>query len=259
LSALPDARWRSPPEPLPEVGADVHVWLLRLDVRGPRLRALERLLAPEERGRACRFHFEIDRDRFIARRGLLRVILGRYLGRAPESLRLGEGEYGKPHLLPEGGLPDLRFSLSHSRGVALIAVSLGRDVGVDLEGMRADVLEDDIPERFFSPRELTALRALPPEEQLAAFFRCWTRKEAYIKALGLGLQLPLDSFDVSVGPDEPPALLGTRPDPEQATRWSLVDLSPGPEHAGALVVEKPWGSLRRFVWRGSGGPTPRMN
>jgi 4'-phosphopantetheinyl transferase len=238
MSAQLDAPWPPPPRFPHAIGTAVHVWSLQLDRAPPLLEALERLLAPDERARAGRFRFAIDRERFTARRGLLRTILGDYLELAPESLEFGEAEHGKPYLVRAAVRCDLRFNVS--------------EVGVDVERLRPDVLDDDIPERFFSPREVAALRALEQPDQVAAFFRCWTRKEAYIKALGKGLQLPLDSFDVSLGPGEPAALLGTRPDPAQASRWSMQALSPDPAYAAALVVEKLsqdlHGSLHCWSW-----------
>jgi 4'-phosphopantetheinyl transferase len=252
MSARPDAPWPPPPRSHREIGTAIHVWSLRLDRARPRLTALERLLASEEREKAGRFRFAIDRERFIARRGLLRTILGDYLELMPESLVFGEAEHGKPYLMRAADERNLRFNVSHSSGLALLAVTEGREVGVDVERVRPDVLEDDIPERFFSPREVAALRSLAQPDQIPAFFRCWARKEAYIKALGTGLQLPLDSFDVSLGPGEPAALLGTRPDPTQASRWSMQTLCVDPAYAAALVVEQlprdPHGSLHCWSW-----------
>jgi 4'-phosphopantetheinyl transferase len=227
---------------------DVHVWRVVLDQPAIRLQSLWEQLAPEERDRAARFHFPKDRDRFVAARGLLRVILGAYLGVDPAGLRFTKNAYGKPALAEQRGPDDLRFNLSHSHELVLYAITRGREVGIDVEWMRPDLADEEIAARFFSPREVAALRALPEPQRLEAFFNCWTRKEAFIKARGEGLSLPLDEFDVSLAPGEPAALLGTCWDPHEAGRWSLRALSPGPGYAAALAVEgecddpmvRPW-------------------
>ena len=131
----------------------------------------------------------------------------------------------------------MRGYLSHAGDVALYAVTRGRRVGVDVERVVPDVAGSTVPEHIFSPRDVATLRALPLDEQTAAFFRCWTRKEAYVKALGAGFSLDLTSFDVSLTPGDPPALLATRPDPTEAARWSLHDVDAGPGYVAVLVVE----------------------
>jgi len=242
--------WPQRPRPphLPE--GEVHVWSIRVDLFASCLRALERGLSAEELDRARRFRFPIHRDRFIARRGLMRILLGHYLGVSYAEVLLRETERGKPVLAEGQGGDDLRFNLSHSDGLALVAVARNREVGVDVERMRREVMDDHLPEHFFSALEVEDLRALPEEHQLRAFFNCWTRKEAYIKAKGLGLHLPLDSFDVSLAPGEPAVLIGTRPDPGEASRWSMEALSPDPGYAAALVVESPCAQLHCWEWSG---------
>jgi 4'-phosphopantetheinyl transferase len=217
---------------------DVHVWRIALEVGDTLLSRLREMLADDERRRAERFHFDKDRRHFIAGRGSLRVLLARYLTRRPEEVRFTYTNYGKPMLADESNIGDVRFNLTHSHGLALLAVTRGRDLGVDVERLR-DMERDGEPlaERFFSPREAAALRSLPPELRREAFFHCWTRKEAYIKANGKGLALPLDQFDVSLHPGEPAALLATRHDPEEAARWSMHSLFPGEEYVGVLAVE----------------------
>ncbi len=149
----------------------------------------------------------------------------------------------------ESGEAPIRFNISHSRGVALYAVTCGREVGIDLEYMRSDLEVEQIAGRFFSRREIATLHALPAALRRYAFFLCWTRKEAYIKARGEGLSLALDQFDVSLIPGEPAALLGTRPDADEALRWSLLELTPGPpEYASALAVEGVGWSLALWQW-----------
>jgi 4'-phosphopantetheinyl transferase len=238
LPFAPPARLEAP---------EVDVWRAALD-HGPACdEELRRLLAPDECDRAARFHFEQDRRRFVAGRGLLRVILSSYLGITPHALRFNYGCKGKPALAMGGGDGRLRFNVSHSAGLALIAVTLDRELGIDVE--RIDpALPEDIAERFFSPSEVAKLRAIPPERQRDAFFACWTRKEAYLKAKGDGLAVRLDRFDVSLAPGEPAALLETRGDPAEASRWSLAELDPAPGYAAAIAIEGRGCRLRRWHW-----------
>src|SRR6185295_10633961 len=162
--------------------------------------------------RAGRFHFEKHRRHFVVGRGGLRYVLARYLDLKPEEFRFSYGEYGKP------ALEEIQFNMSHSHGVALFAVARDRELGVDVEHVRADFASEDIAQRFFSRVEVAAFNALQKEEQVAGFFRCWTRKEAYIKAIGRGLSEPLDAFDVTLAPGEAAALL--RAERGDVTRWS---------------------------------------
>jgi len=213
---------------------EAHVWLASLDDVTAHM--LEPTLSSDERDRAARYHFERDRSRYIVARATLRAILARYLGVAPADVRFVYGPHGKPALAPEHGV-DFSFNLSHAGDTALYAVTRGRRVGVDLEQILPDKADVGVAGRFFSPREVATLRALPPRPRHEAFFRCWTRKEAYVKARGDGLSLDLKSFDVSLAPVDPPALLATRPDPGEAARWSLYDVDAGPGYAAALAVE----------------------
>jgi len=229
--------WRSPPETLVLGCDEVHVWRAALDQTPSQIQSFLHNLAADEQARAERFYFERDRQHFIIARGVLRAILGGYLNRAPERLSFCYNSHGKPALAGESGVDAIRFSVSHSHGVALYAVTRGREVGIDLERIRLDLAVAEIAERFFSRREVAMLRTLPTAEQREAFFRCWTRKEAYIKARGEGLSLPLDQFDVSLAPGEPAAVLGTQRDPSEASCWSLQELSPAPGYAAAFAVE----------------------
>jgi 4'-phosphopantetheinyl transferase len=241
--------WLEGPErPLAREG-EAHVWRAGLEPGGPALRRLWEMLSADERRRADRFHFRRDREHFVAARGGLREILGRYTGAAPGSLRFSYDGFGKPSLsgpapgVEAGGAPP-RFNVSHSGGVALYAVTAGREVGVDIERVREDFAGLDIARNFFSPDEVAALSALPAGERAAAFFDCWTRKEAYIKARGQGLSHPLHLFTVSLTPGRPAALLRTDDDPAEAARWSLVELFPGEGYRAALAVEGEVSSLR---------------
>jgi 4'-phosphopantetheinyl transferase len=232
----PTPPWRSAPETLLLRRNEVHVWRAALDVPESDVRRLGSTLAGDERQRAERFVFQRDRTHFVVARGLLRVLLGRYLEHDPQRLRFVYGTYGKPELATVSGGTDLRFNVSHSHGLALYAVTRQRDIGVDVEGIRPEVAQETIAEHFFSPREVAVLRALPATLQATAFFACWTRKEAYIKARGDGLSLPLDQFVVSLAPGESAALLYTGWDPQEAARWALQNLAPGPGYMAAVAV-----------------------
>jgi 4'-phosphopantetheinyl transferase len=228
--------WRPAPETLTLNNDEVHVWRAPLDVPELSVRSLWYLLAGDECQRAERYVFEKDRKHFVVARGLLRVLLGRYLGQDPQHLRFTYGPHGKPALATDTGGDTLRFNVSHSYGLALYGVTRGREIGVDVEHIRPEVAQETIAEHFFSPREVTILRALPISLQALAFFACWTRKEAYIKATGDGLALPLDQFDVSLAPGEPAALLRTAWDPQEAARWAMHDLAPAPDYRAAVAV-----------------------
>lgn len=228
----------SVPTQWPELRADeAHVWRAALEQPPAEVERLSRHLSADEMARAARFRFPLHRDHFIVARGLLRLIIGRYLQVAAPSLTFAYSPYGKPQLAGAFENSNLRFNLSHSHELVLYALTRRRDLGVDVERLRADVVGEGIAERFFSAAEIKALRALPEESQVEAFFNCWTRKEAYIKAIGEGLSHPLDQFDVSLAPGEPARLIGTRGDPQELERWSLFDLAPGDGYAGALIVE----------------------
>jgi len=235
-----DARRRfprcDPPDGLTLTHDDVHVWRVALEAHEGVARQLEDSLAADEQLRADRFEFARDRRRFVVRRGALRVVLGWYLGTSPEQLQFECSRYGKPSLAAQAGVPPIRFNLAHSAELAVIAVTHGREVGVDVERLdtRFDSLE--IAERFFSPREAAGLRGRSRSAQTRAFFHCWTRKEAYLKARGLGVTWPLDRVEVSASPGHA-ALLSVFDDPAELSRWSVQDLNPEPGYVGALVAE----------------------
>nr|QEO74446.1 4'-phosphopantetheinyl transferase [uncultured bacterium] len=194
--------------------------------------AAAELLSTDERDRAARFRFDHHRDRFVIAHGALRVILGRYLRGAPAAVELDVGASGKP-FAPR---TDLRFNLSHSGTEALVAVTAGRDVGCDIEEISERVPIDRLAARFFSLADQAALAAFQADDRRAAFFRCWTRKEAYVKAVGDGLSLALDRFDVTV--TGPATLLATRPDASEAGRWAMVDVPCPSGYAGAVCVAR---------------------
>ena len=247
MEPIPDT-WDSPPRYTVLTGADVHVWKSPLNPPMLLVRDLEQRLAPDECDRADRFVRAEDRSRFIVGRGVLRTILGGYLGRDPDQLHFRYSPSGKPVLSAESGSHSIRFNVSHTRDIALYAVTIGREIGVDLERIRADFGTEEIAARFFSAREVAALCALTPPYRLEAFFTCWTRKEAYLKARGEGLSLPLDRFTVSLAPGHPAALLEVLDDPEESARWSLRQLFPGADHVAALAVEGRDWHLKCWQW-----------
>src|ERR1700722_4961199 len=240
--------WSSPPRTLVLDCDEVHVWRATLNQSASQIEGFLHTLAPDERARASRFHFAKDREHFIVARGVLRAVLGCYLHRAPEYLSFCYGTHGKPDLARQSDEDAIRFNLSHSHGLALYAVARGRQVGIDIEHIRLDLAVAEIAKRFFSRRDVAMLLALPTEVQRQAFFRCWTRKEAYIKALGEGLSLPLDQFDLLPAAGKPDTAPGAQQDPSDATRWSLKELTPASGYAASLAVEGHDWRLACWQW-----------
>lgn len=247
-STFSAARWLFPPESPTLAGGEVHVWRIELDVPESKVKGLRQTLGVDERARADRFHFDRDRRRFIVGRACLRAILGRYLRIKPEDLRFSYSQNGKPTLADEFGDYGINFNLSHSHELALLGVTLYAEIGIDIERRRSDFDFEEIAERFFSPREAMRLSGLPLELRGEAFFKCWTRKEAYIKGRGEGLSHRLDQFDVSLAPGEKAALICTRPDAAEANRWTLQELAPGFDYTSALAVKGPIVSLQCWAW-----------
>lgn len=212
----------------------VHIWLVDLALPVQAFEECFSFLSPEERERAARFHFEKDRNHYIAGRGLLRKLLGDYLNVSPAALSFSYNRYGKPLLTPPA--PELQFNLSHSHGWALLGFTLRAELGVDIEKMRPDFATREIAERFFAPDEVAVLASLDASQQAQAFFKCWTRKEAFIKAHGIGLSFGLDKFSVAFAPGVAPALLRCDLDANAAGQWSIVDLPVPPNYLGALAI-----------------------
>lgn len=238
--------WIGPPENLTLDQNQVDVWRVSiLDFPPDSVRWMESMLSAEENRRAARFHFEIDRHRFILSHGALRDILARYLYISPEDVQFEIGEHGKPIISSK---PGLDFNLSHSGDFALIAIGNGHKIGVDVEKHRHDMEYEKIAQRFFSEREKIELKKLSTDQKVIGFFNCWTRKEAYIKAQGLGLLLPLDDFDVSLTPNQPAILHATRPDPQEASNWILFSVQVHPDHTGAVAVNGKNMRLRLWDW-----------
>lgn len=215
---------------------EVHLWRVDLAAVAGGEHRWAQMLSEDERARAARFHFERDRQRFTATRALLRMILGSYIGADPKALQFRYSDKEKPSLISENAGSPVEFNVSHSGTTALLAFARGRALGVDVELMRQDFDHAAIAARFFSEDEQRQLAALAPADRYEGFFRCWTRKEAYIKAVGTGLSLPLHQFDVSLKPGDENALLCTRPDGAEAALWSMRDIPAGDGYVAALCV-----------------------
>ena len=218
---------------------DFELIVTRLDVGPDAVHAAAALLSADERRKAGRFVFERDRRRFTVARATLRELLASRLGTPPELVELAHGARGKPALAPTFSHDDLRFNLSHCEDVAVYALSRGHEVGVDVEAVRVMPDGDDIAARFFSARERDAYRGLDAHDKPLAFFNCWTRKEAFVKALGHGLYHPLDSFDVSLMPGEPGRIIRVGETDGEHCGWQLCSFVPCSGFVGAVVIERP--------------------
>jgi len=235
---------------------EVQLWRLDLESLAAGEKRWQQLLSAEERARAKRFIATQVRQHFVATRGLLRILLGGYSQADPASLTFQYSAKDKPSLAHPHAESGISFNLAHSGAVALLAFARRREVGVDVEQVRPDVDIEGIAHRFFSPNEQKQLAAVRAEDRVEAFFRCWTRKEAYVKAKGEGLGMPLDQFDVSVAEGTGRyqvrnALLTTRPDGSEAARWSLREIGVGPGYVAALCVAGC--DFRVRNWDGSEG------
>jgi|HubBroStandDraft_4_1064222.scaffolds.fasta_scaffold97827_2 4'-phosphopantetheinyl transferase len=221
---------------LPLPAEDVQLWRVDLEAVRDSESRWQRLLSSDESNRASRFHSQRDRQHFVAVRAILRKILSAYLGTDPAGMRFSYSKKEKPSLDAPHKDSGITFNVSHSGGKALLAFARWREIGVDIEQVRRDVDLEAIARRFFSPHEQEQLAAFPPQERADTFFRCWTRKEAYIKATGDGLSLPLSQFDVSLAAGDSSALLATRPDASEAQQWLLREVPGGTGYVAALCA-----------------------
>lgn len=239
--------WQIPTDwPTLEVD-QVHLWHVDLDQTAGVVMGYSRVLAPDEESRAERFRFERHKRRFIVGRAVLRKVLGSYLDLNPAQVSFGYGHKGKP-FVDSSINPLLRFNLSHTDELMVLAVSLKREIGVDVEFMRPISDIDQLADHCFSETELRTFRQVSARHRRAAFFRCWTRKEAYIKAIGDGFSAPLKGFDVSLLPGAEACLLRVEADPGEVERWSMCAFEPAPDVQGALVAAgKDW-NVHYFRW-----------
>lgn len=228
----PELLWPAATGARPISADEVHVWACDLSEEAD-LCSLESLLSCEERTRACRFVFKIDRKRYTVAHGSLRRILAGYLNCTPEELRFAQNERGKPILIGNHA-NELQFNLTHSNDLALLALSPTSEVGVDVELIRP--ISADVAKRFFSEYEQQRLQQSNIAEWCESFFTCWTRKEAFLKGVGFGLTIPLNSFDVSVGTNEPARLVSVRDGHADKSAWIMEHLAPAVGYLGALAV-----------------------
>jgi 4'-phosphopantetheinyl transferase len=232
--------WAGNPGQLILADEDIHVWRANLECDSASLHSFETTLAPEEKARPGRFRLPRDRNSFIATRGILRNLLGKYIGCVPSEVVLKYGDRGKPSL-DLAQHRTIQFNVSRSHGLALFAFAVERSVGIDVELVRHNFPATEIAARYFSPTEIEELKALPPSHFYEGFFLCWTRKEAYVKARGEGMLIPLDSFRVSLAPGQPERLESI-----DSSRWSLHSVTPDPKYAGALVAERAGAKVTRI-------------
>lgn len=233
---ISDANFEPAPS-MPMAEDEVHLWRVDLDKVADAESRWRTMLSPDERTRADRFKFTRDRQNFTATRALLRILLGSYLTEDPKQLSFVYGKNEKPSLGLSHGPEVMQFNVSHSGARALIAIARGRPLGVDIEQIREDIDYVSLARRYFSPSEQAALSVFTASDQCRGFFRCWTRKEAYIKAQGAGLALPLNAFDVSISATEENVLLATRPDANEVSLWSVRAIAVGEDYEAAVCVK----------------------
>lgn len=235
---------------------DVHIWFASLDRTLAELESLETLLSEDEIARAGRFSFLVDRERYVAGRGILRRLAGSYTGRRPQDIAFIYGEQGKPALGNQNGPGSsefLAFNVAHTRSHIVFAFTRLPAIGIDLECTDREVDFTAVAQRFFSTREVQELESLPDAQRSEGFFLCWTRKEAYVKARGGGLQIPLDSFDVSLTPGEIPRLRAA-----DGGRWRFASFAHEPNCVGAVVVTQPVTEITYFDWDGLDARRPSV-
>ena len=225
---------------------EIHVWSIDLDPPPDRVDRLSRLLAEDEQARAARFRFDRHRRQYAVGRGALRTLLAFYLGTRPELIGFTYGPRGKPFLAEPFAAGGLQFNLSNSDEMALVGLVQGVEIGMDVEYLKPMPDCEQISERFFSASERQVLRGIPGRAKEETFFNCWTRKEAYLKAVGEGLAAPLDSFDVTLAPGDPPRMLTHEGDAERAARWFFHHLVPAEKYVGAVAIEG--GAWEVKVW-----------
>ena len=212
--------------------AEVHLWSSTLSLRESSRRQLYQTLSEEERGRAARFRFAQDQHAYVTSRGLLRAILSRYLNEAPDQIAITYGSNGKPYL---SGSP-VCFNVAHSRQLVVFALAREERLGIDIEHIQPMENLEEVARQFFSLAEYEDLLQIPEHQRVDAFFRCWTRKEAYVKATGKGLQTELDRFQVSLKPDEPTRFVAMADGRNNPCEWSLLDWVPEKGYAGAIAI-----------------------
>ena len=220
--------WLKAPTNVELLSNEVHIWRENLDNVKPLLEDFAQVLSEDELVRARRFHFEQHRQRFIAGRGILRNILGRYLNIEPSQINFGYEPRGKPFLDESCNQINLKFNLSHSQNYALYVMSLNNSIGVDLECISSKTDVVSLAQRFFSPSEFAVIESVSPEQQQQLFFRYWTCKEAYLKATGTGLR-DLQKVEIYLTLEQPAEL-------NNSDEWNLVEIKPFSDCAATVAV-----------------------
>lgn len=237
--------WNHAPVQLTLQPGLVHIWRAELQVPTSDLSSYISILSKEERARANRFYFQKDRNQFAVGRSILRQLIGKYAGVDPKGIQFEYSEFGKPSC-PQ--IANLKFNLSNKNGLALIGFTLEAEIGVDLEEIQPNIAVASIAENFFAQKEREAILRLPEDQQVAAFFHCWTCKEAFIKAHGQGLSLALDQFEVEVHPEIPAALKKVNWEPAIADKWDIQAFIPQINFAGAVVLDRVIDQIEYFSW-----------
>jgi len=225
--------WKQPTQNLSLAPNQIHIWRMFLNQPTEKTQQLSQILSPEENNKANRFYFEKDRHKFILSRGTLRTILSQYLNFPPQNLKFTYSKQGKPTLLTE---TPIYFNLSHSHEITLYAITLNREIGIDLEFLRPITEAENIVKNYFSNKESALFNTISSDQKPEAFFNAWTRKEAYLKATGQGLSQPLKEVEVNFTPGEPAKLLSIKGDTQKASEWTLKHLIPHPNYIACVAI-----------------------
>lgn len=223
-----------------------HIWSAVLNYDIQKLKIFFDLLDADEQVRANRFHFEKDRNQFIASHGILRKILSGYLNISPEKIIFSYNEFGKPFIANQS---DIQFNLSHSKNITLIAITKNYSIGVDIEYIKQTRDIEAIAERYFSTHECSALKQLPTEERQKAFFNGWSRKEAFLKAHGQGLSYSLEKVEVSLATNEPAKFIAIHDANENISEWELYNLEPANDFAAAVAIKGELKKIEMLQWQ----------
>ncbi|MDX1527991.1 MAG: 4'-phosphopantetheinyl transferase superfamily protein [Gammaproteobacteria bacterium] len=242
--------WNDPPADLQLSDRHVDVWRISTALEAGEIAILDAVLSPRQRARSQRMRVAEKRQQYIIAQGLTRVLLGKLLAADPAALEFDRGPKGKPYLGGKFSDSGVQFNMTHTSHMALIAITLSREVGIDIERIRDNLQWEKLARRYFSPMEYSDYSRLPEAERLRAFFICWTRKEAVLKAIGTGLGGGLGSFDITVDPDAAPALVGNRWEGRFHGHWTLNPLQPGADYVATLVTERDGFKVR--CWEANG-------
>lgn len=223
-----------------------HLWYASFSNNTNNLSYYLELLSADEIKKASKFKFEINQQQFIIARGILRLLSGKYLNIKPNAIDFKYGEYGKPEY---GFHSDLKFNISHSGDLIVLGFVKDFDIGVDVEKVKNDFDVLEIASNFFSALEIETLKKVPKAQQVEYFYRCWTRKESFIKAKSLGLSFPLDSFSVCIHSDKKSELLETKWDAAEKHQWKLFTLSPKPDYLSAISIQGNIKTVKYFNFK----------